>query len=229
VLEVITNILDNGGSIAVALGNWLEAAMHLEAGLYSCLNGGLAYAIEMPTREHRVQILHSKLPAYAIELGMPRLPIPWEVLEYVANYPASSIRELIGIFRTLVMAKRAHLGSLTCEDVRIFLEVHRKLTLGKLTVADITEAVCEYYGVTRTEMLSDRRYRSIARPRQVAMWLSRKLTTRSLPDIGRRLGGRDHSTVHHAFHKIEELKEVDEGLASDLIQLQQKLRVYRIT
>lgn len=85
----------------------------------------------------------------------------------------------------------------------------------RLTVAEIQKVVAQHYKLSRDEMLSQRCSRDVARPRQVSMWLCKKLTTRSYPDIGRRHGGRDHTTVLHAFRRIEELQEVDPVIAYD--------------
>jgi chromosomal replication initiator protein len=91
-------------------------------------------------------------------------------------------------------------------------------------VDDIQKAVAEHYSLRQADLLSERRNRAIARPRQAAMWLAKQLTTRSLPDIGRRFGGRDHTTVIHAVRRIEELKASDPVLTQDLETLTRKLR-----
>ena len=89
---------------------------------------------------------------------------------------------------------------------------------------EIQRAVAEHYGLKKEDLLSERRTRSIARPRQAAMYLAKQLTTRSYPDIGRRFGGRDHTTVLHAVRRIEELKAIDPALAQDVEALTRKLR-----
>ena len=88
----------------------------------------------------------------------------------------------------------------------------------------IQRTVAEHYALKKEDMLSERRARAVARPRQVAMWLAKQITTRSLPDIGRRFGGRDHTTVLHAVRRIEQLKEEDASLARDIDVLLRKLR-----
>jgi chromosomal replication initiator protein len=93
-----------------------------------------------------------------------------------------------------------------------------------VTVDDIQKATAEHFGLTQADLVSERRNRAVARPRQAAMWLTKQLTTRSLPDIGRRFGGRDHTTVLHAVRRIEELKALDAQLTGDLEALIRKLR-----
>ncbi len=85
----------------------------------------------------------------------------------------------------------------------------------RITVAEIQRMVAAHYGLSQAELISDRRYRSVARPRQVAMWVARQLTPRSLPDIGRRFGNRDHTTVLHALRRIESLKAEDPNIERD--------------
>ena len=93
----------------------------------------------------------------------------------------------------------------------------------KITIEEIQRRVAEYYNVRLADMLSARRARAVARPRQVAMYLSKQLTTRSLPEIGRKFGGRDHTTVIHAVRKIDELCQVDSGIEEDVDLLRRML------
>jgi chromosomal replication initiator protein len=93
----------------------------------------------------------------------------------------------------------------------------------RVTVDDIQKATAEHFGLKQADLLSERRTRAVARPRQAAMWLAKQLTTRSLPDIGRRFGGRDHTTVLHAVRRIDELKAADPQLTADLEALLRKL------
>ena len=93
-----------------------------------------------------------------------------------------------------------------------------------MTVDQIQKTVSEHYGLKQADLISERRARVVARPRQVAMWLAKQITTRSLPDIGRRFGGRDHTTVLHAVRRIEALKAEDPAIARDVDLLLRKLR-----
>ncbi len=93
-----------------------------------------------------------------------------------------------------------------------------------MTVDQIQKTVAEHYGLSQADLISERRARAVARPRQVAMWLAKQITTRSLPDIGRRFGGRDHTTVLHAVRRIESLKAEDPQIARDTDVLLRKLR-----
>ena len=116
-----------------------------------------------------------------------------------------------------------HLDAVRCFCMLFGLMVHGS-TIGSGGLFDVIKATSEHFGLKQADLISERRNRSIARPRQAAMWLAKQLTTRSLPDIGRRFGGRDHTTVLHAVRRIEALKADDPVLARDLEALVRKLR-----
>ena len=148
-----------------------------------------------------------------------------EVLQFLADRFPDSIRELEGGLNTLVARAGDRLSSLSLEEAANFLRPHLKPGgERRVTVDDIQRAVAEHYGLKKDDLLSERRTRSVARPRQAAMYLAKQLTTRSYPDIGRRFGGRDHTTVLHAVRRIEALMAEDAGLAQDVEILTRKLR-----
>ena len=135
------------------------------------------------------------------------------------------MRELEGALNTLIVRAGAGVGGLTLEETQSFLGPHlRGGGEKRVTVDDIQKATAEHFGLKQADLISERRTRSVARPRQAAMWLAKQLTTRSLPDIGRRFGGRDHTTVLHAVRRIEALRAGDPQLARDLEVLVRKLR-----
>ena len=125
---------------------------------------------------------------------------------------------------TLVARTGHGIADLSLEEAQAILRPHLRGGEKRITVDDIQKATSEHFGLKQADLISERRNRSIARPRQAAMWLCKQLTTRSLPDIGRRFGGRDHTTVLHAVRKIEELKVGDPQLTRDLETLIRKLR-----
>jgi len=113
---------------------------------------------------------------------------------------------------------------LTLEETQSFLGPHLPGGERRITVDEIQKVTADHFGLKQADLISQRRTRSVARPRQAAMWLAKKLTTRSLPDIGRRFGDRDHTTVLHAVRRIDELRAGDAQLARDLEALTRKLR-----
>ena len=115
-------------------------------------------------------------------------------------------------------------GSRTFFAASLLLRPHVKVCDRRITVDEIQKAACEHYALKQVDLLSQRRTRAIARPRQVAMYLAKTMTTRSYPDIGRRFGGRDHTTVLHAVRQIERLKAEDPAIAADVEAIAAKLR-----
>ena len=173
----------------------------------SRLQGALAIAMEKPDAATRLAILKAK--AAMLERTLPRAKLPEAVLEQVANELDVSPRELLG-----VLMKLATYADLTGKPVTIDVAeeaIGSRATAGerRVTIEEIQRKTAEYYKLDLRELHSARRARRVARPRQVAMYLARELTSRSLPDIGRRFGGRDHTTVLHACRRIESLCKAD--------------------
>ncbi len=125
---------------------------------------------------------------------------------------------------TLVARLGDGVCTLSLEEAQAILRPHLRGGEKRVTVDDIQKATAEHFSLKQADLISERRNRAIARPRQAAMWLAKQLTTRSLPDIGRRFGGRDHTTVLHAVRRIDELRVGDAQLARDLETLTRKLR-----
>lgn len=188
----------------------------LDDRLRSRLGWGLAVDIKPPDLETRVAILHTKAE-------QSQMVIPDEVAFFIANKFRSNIRELEGALKRLIA--HAHFTGhpitqeFTREALRDLLAVQDKL----VTIENIQKIVAEYYKVNVSDLLSNRRTRSITRPRQMAMALSKQLTRHSLPEIGSLFGGRDHTTVLHACRKIDELREEDHRMAEDYDNLYQTL------
>ena len=147
------------------------------------------------------------------------------MLQFLADRFTDSVRELEGALNTLVARVGGDLARLT--PGRGPGHPAARTCAGERAQGDrgrIQKAVAEHYGLKQADLISERRARAVARPRQVAMWLAKQITTRSLPDIGRRFGGRDHTTVLHAVRRIEELKAEDPPIARDVDVLLRKLR-----
>ena len=189
----------------------------LEERMRSRLGWGLVADIHPTTYELRLGILQSK--AEQLEK-----PIPSRVLEFLAHKITSNVRELEGalnriIAHSMLVGREISLES-TTEVLRDVLRANDR----RVTVEDIQKRVSEHFNVRLTDMHSPKRLRSVARPRQIAMYLAKQLTSYSLPDIGRKFGGRDHTTVMHAVKKIEELQQNDTSLAEDLDLLKRMLQ-----
>ena len=172
------------------------------------MSSGLVCKIGAADYELRLRIL-DRLIARRRAGGQQDLAIPQNARDHLAARMNATPRDLEGAFNQIV-AQSEFLGtSITLESVQETLSDSRYMMGQRLTVDRIQRAVCEIFSVTPTDMVSKRRARVIARPRQVAMYLCKKLTKRSLPDIGRRFGGRDHTTVMHAVKRIDQLRADD--------------------
>jgi chromosomal replication initiator protein len=175
----------------------------------SRLQGAICIALEKPDAATRFAILKSK--AAALEKKLPRAIIPESVLEHVATELDVSPRELLGVLMKLATYADLTGKPVTAEVAEESIGSGSRAAAGdhRVTIDEIQKKTAEYYKLDLRELHSARRARRVARPRQVAMFLARELTSRSLPDIGRRFGGRDHTTVLHACRRIEALCKTD--------------------
>ncbi|MEI6418683.1 MAG: chromosomal replication initiator protein DnaA, partial [Sphingomonadales bacterium] len=183
---------------------------------------GLVADINPADYELRLNILHTKLAAMGGP-GAPRAAVPDEVVEFLARKITANVRELEGALNRVV-AYATLVGQpvtleFTRETLADLLRAHEK----RLTVDEIVRKVAEFHGLKLADLLSDRRARNVARPRQIAMYLAKKLTPRSLPEIGRRIGDRDHTTVMHAVKRIEELRATDRDIDATVTALTRML------
>jgi chromosomal replication initiator protein len=149
--------------------------------------------------------------------------IPAAVLDFLARRITSNVRELEGALNRIVaqatLVGRAITLDMAQEILQDLLRAHER----RVTIEEIQRRVAEYYNIRIADMQSARRARAVARPRQVAMYLAKQLTPRSLPEIGRKFGGRDHTTVMYAIRKIEELRAIDPLLSEDIETLRRLL------
>ena len=144
------------------------------------------------------------------------------MIHFIANETKTNIRELIGVLNRVIAFSRVHNKNLTVSDCKnILKDVFNQIRV--ITVDKIQNVVSNYFNISLNEMLSQRRSRPLARPRQVAMYLAKKLTTRSLPEIGRRFANRDHTTVIHAVKTVTRLSEQDEEMKKNINQIKRLL------
>jgi chromosomal replication initiator protein len=177
--------------------------------LRSRLAWGLVADIHPTTYELRLGILQAKRE----QLGAD---VPDSVLEFLALKVTSNIRELEGALNRIVAHADVSKQIVTLESTQDVLQDLLRAHDRRITIDEIQRKVAEHYNLRMSDMHSARRARNVARPRQVAMYLAKQLTARSLPEIGRKFGGRDHTTVMHAVRKVEELMEDDAQIAQDV-------------
>lgn len=188
----------------------------IEDRMKSRLGWGLVAEIHSTTYELRLGILQSKAEQMQVD-------VPVKVLEFLAHRISSNVRELEGALNRLVAYANLVGRPITLENAQDVLHDLLRANDRKATIEEIQKRVAEHYNIKVSEMHSARRSRAVARPRQVAMYLSKQLTARSLPEIGRKFGGRDHTTVMHAVKKVDELRQNDHSFAEDVELLRRML------
>jgi chromosomal replication initiator protein len=221
--HTLAALMEDGRRVVFSADRPPSALTELDARLRSHLSSGLVCGIEPADHALRVGILDKKLQLLCRQQGFVG-SLRAEVVQFLADRFTDSVRELEGALNTLIVRVGPGLSSLTLDEVQRLLRPHLRGGERRVTVDDIQKATADYFGLKQADLISERRTRAVARPRQAAMWLAKQLTTRSLPDIGRRFGGRDHTTVLHAVRRIDELRAADPQLARDLEGLERKLR-----
>ncbi|WP_408015698.1 chromosomal replication initiator protein DnaA [Rhizobium alarense] len=212
--HLLNMLLDSARQVVVAADRAPWELESLDPRVRSRLQGGVAIEMEAPDYEMRLEILKRRLETARQEDAT--LDIPVEILSHVARNITASGRELEGAFNQLLF-RRTFEPLLTIERVDELLG--HLVAAGeprRVRIEDIQRIVAKHYNISRQELVSNRRTRVVVKPRQVAMYLSKTLTPRSFPEIGRRFGGRDHTTVLHAVRKIEELIAGDTKLSHEI-------------
>ena len=205
-------LLEGQHQVILTCDRYPKEVQGLEERLKSRFGWGLTVAIEPPELETCVAILIGKAQAAGVEL-------PEEVAFFIAKCIRSNVRELEGALRRVIANARFAGQPITLEFTKEALKDLLTLQARLVTVENIQKTVADYFKVRVADLLSKRRSRSVARPRQVAMALAKELTSHSLPEIGDAFGGRDHTTVMHACKRIRELRDSDQRMQEDYTNL----------
>lgn len=212
--HLLNTLLDSAKQVVVAADRAPSELESLDVRVRSRLQGGVALEVAAPDYEMRVEMMRRRLTAAQVE--DPSLNISEEILSHVARTVTGSGRELEGAFNQLLF-RQSFEPNLSIDRVDELLgHLTRVGEPKRIRIEEIQRIVARHYNVSKQDLLSSRRTRTIVKPRQVAMYLAKMLTPRSLPEIGRRFGGRDHTTVLHAVRKIEDLVGADAKLAQEL-------------
>ena len=209
-------LVDQGRQIILSADKSPSDLEGVEERLKSRLNCGLVADIHATTYELRLAILETKAEQMKISA-------PPKVLEFLAHKITSNVRELEGALNRVAAHTQLVGRDLTLETTQDVLHDLLRANDRRVTIEEIQKRVAEHFNIRVSDMHSARRARSVARPRQVAMYLAKQLTSRSLPEIGRKFGGRDHTTVMHAVRKVDELREKDGSFAEDVELLRRML------
>ncbi len=220
--HTITSLLDAQRQVVIAADRPPADLDGFEARISSRLGGGLVVELEAPDYAMRRKILDRRIATQKTQFD--ELDFPEDVVDFVARSVTTNGRDLEGAVNRLV----AH-NQLTAQPINIKMaenalrDLLRARETRKPKIEDIQRVVSQHYSVSKQDLVSARRTRTIVMPRQIAMYLSKILTPRSLPEIGRRFGNRDHTTVLHAVRKIDGLLEKDSQLAEDIETLKRLL------
>jgi chromosomal replication initiator protein len=210
-------LVDRNRQVVISADKSPTELTGMEDRLRSRLGWGLVADIHPTSYELRLGILQQKTVSRGVE-------VPTPVLEFLAQSITSNVRELEGALNRLVAHASLMGRQITIDTARELLADLLKANDRRVTIDDIQKRVATHFNMRLSDMTSARRARSVARPRQIAMYLSKVLTNRSLPDIGRKFGGRDHTTVMHAVRRVEELCKMDRAFREDVELLERSLR-----
>lgn len=209
-------LVDNNRQVIISADKSPADLEKMEERLKSRLGWGLVADIHPTTYELRLGILQAK--ADALELKIPK-----DVMEFLAFRIISNIRELEGALNRIVAHATLVGRNISIDTTQEVLRDLLRSNDRRITIEDIQKRVCEFYNIKISDLLSSRRLQNIARPRQIAIYLSKLLTSKSLPEIGRKFGGRDHTTVLHSVRKVQEFCQSDREFANDIDILRRSL------
>ena len=220
--HTFNSLIDKGSQIIISADRTPMKLDRVQERIKSRLAGGLVIDIDIPDLELKVKIIKKKIIEMQSQFK-ENINLSDDVINYIANESKTNIRELIGILNRVVAFSRVHNKDLTVNDCKnILKDIFTQIRV--ITVDKIQNIVSNYFNIQLSEMLSQRRSRPLARPRQIAMYLAKKMTTRSLPEIGRRFANRDHTTVIHAVKTITRLSEQDDEMKKNINQIKSLLQ-----
>ena len=219
--HTFNSLIDKSSQVIISADRAPMKLDRVQERIKSRLAGGLVVDIDSPDLELKVKIIKKRLEDIQNQFKETS-NITEEVINFIANESKTNIRELIGVLNRVVTFSRIHKKILNINDCKSILkDVFNQAKI--VTVDKIQNTVSNFFNIPLPEMLSQRRSRPLARPRQIAMYLAKKMTTRSLPEIGRRFANRDHTTVIHAVKTITRLSEKDDEMKKNIEQLRSLL------
>ena len=219
--HTFNSLMDKGSQIIISADRAPTKLDRVQERMKSRLGGGLVVDIETPDLELKIKIIKKKIEEIQSQFK-ENINLDNDVINYIASESKTNIRELIGVLNRVIAFSRVSNKTLSVTDCKnILKDVFNQIRV--ITVDKIQNVVSNYFNIPLSEMLSQRRSRPLARPRQIAMYLAKKMTTRSLPEIGRRFANRDHTTVIHAVKTISRLSEQDDEMKKNINQIKSLL------
>ncbi len=219
--HTFNSLIDKGSQIIISADRAPMKLDRVQDRIKSRLAGGLVVDIDLPDLDLKIKIIKKKIQEIQNQFK-ENINLKDEVINFIATESKTNIRELIGVLNRVIAFSRVHNKDLTISDCKnILKDIFNQIRI--VTVDKIQNVVSNYFNIALSEMLSQRRSRPLARPRQIAMYLAKKMTTRSLPEIGRRFANRDHTTVIHAVKTITRLTEQDDEMKKNISQIKNLL------
>ena len=219
--HTFNSLMDKGSQIIISKDRTPMKLDRVQERIKSRLSGGLIVDIDTPDFDLKVKIINKKIEQIQNQFK-ENINLSPEVINFIANETKTNIRELIGVLNRVIAFSRVHNKDLNVSDCKnILKDVFNQIRV--ITVDKIQNVVSNYFNISLNEMLSQRRSRPLARPRQIAMYLAKKMTSRSLPEIGRRFANRDHTTVIHAVKTVTRLSDQDEEMKKNINQIKSLL------
>jgi len=215
-------LLDKGSQIIVSADRAPNKLSRIQERIKSRFSGGLVVDIQKPDLELRKKIVEKKTEELNV-LYSEQLQISKEILDFISNEITGSVRELVGAINRVVSFSRIYNKTPNLAETKIVLKDLLNLAENKVTIDLIQTIVCKFFKISKNEMLSSRRSRYLVRPRQTAIYLTKILTSKSLPEIGREFSNRDHTTIIHSVKTIEKIKEKDPEMVDNINKLKNQI------
>ena len=220
--HTFNSLIEKGSQVILSADRPPNKLIKIQERIKSRFSGGLVVDIQNPEYELRLKILKSKVDDLNL-LYNEKLNLSDEILSFISNEIRSSIRKLVGALNRIASFTRIYSRTPNLNEIKIILKDLLNINESKITIDNIQTLVCKYFKISKNEMLSSRRSRYLVRPRQVAIYLSKILTTKSLPEIGREFSNRDHTTVIHSVKTIEKLKKENNEILNGINNLKNSI------
>ncbi len=218
-------LLDKGSQIILSADRPPNKLSRIQERIKSRFSGGLVVDIQKPDYELRKKIVEKKTEELN-KLYHDQLKISKEIKDFISSEINTSIREIVGAMNRVVSFSRVYNKMPTLVEVKVILKDLLNLTENKVTIDLIQTIVCKFFKISKNEMLSSRRSRYLVRPRQTAIYLTKILTSKSLPEIGREFSNRDHTTIIHSVKTIEKIKSKDPEMEDNINKLKNQILYY---
>ena len=215
-------LLDKGSQIIVSADRAPNKLSRIQERIKSRFSGGLVVDIQKPDYELRKKIIEHKAEELN-SLYSDKINVSKEIQNFLSTEITASIRELVGAINRIVSFSRIYKKTPNLSEIKVVLKDLLNLAENKVTIDLIQTLVCKFFKISKNEMLSSRRSRYLVRPRQVAIYLTKILTSKSLPEIGREFSNRDHTTIIHSVKTIEKLKEKDPDMVDNINKLKNQI------